>query len=152
MDQIKVGVGVLLWEDNKVLMGKRLSEHGHMKWSFPGGHVEFGENPEDAATREVKEETALIVERLAKVSFTSDIYDNGEQYVTLFFTATKWSGRITNLEPHKFSEWHWFPPEELPQPLFKPIATLLKELKSIPIIDESRWLEGSLAGRRSANR
>lgn len=131
MDQIKVGVGVILWQDKKVLLGKRLSEHGRNEWSFPGGHVEFGEAPEQAAIREVKEETALEVAQLSKFSFTSDVHDNGKHYITLFFIAKAWSGDMINLEPGKCSEWRWFDPKKLPEPLFKPIISLLSEVKLI---------------------
>ncbi|WPU96070.1 NUDIX domain-containing protein [Mucilaginibacter sabulilitoris] len=129
MDQIKVGVGVIIWNDNKVLLGKRLGAHGHAEWSFPGGHVEFGETPEYAAIREVEEETALLVGKLNKFHFTSDVFDSGRHYITLFFVAESWSGEVINMEPEKCAEWNWFTPENLPQPLFKPIITLLKEVR-----------------------
>jgi 8-oxo-dGTP diphosphatase len=46
MDEIKrpkVGVGVIIKKDGKVLMGKRKNAHGDGTWSFTGGHLEFGE-------------------------------------------------------------------------------------------------------------
>ena len=128
MDQIKVGAAVIIWQNNKVLLGRRLGPHGHAMWAFPGGHVEFGETPEDAAIREVAEETNLAINKLEKFHFTNDMFDNGKQYITLFFVAKSWSGEIKNMEPEKCAGWEWFDPEKLPEPLFKPIIGLLSEV------------------------
>jgi 8-oxo-dGTP diphosphatase len=127
MDQIKIGVGVMIWQEGKLLLGSRLSKLGTDRWSFPGGHVEFGESPEQAAIRETKEETNLDVKKLEKLSFTSDIYKDGQHYITLFFLAREWVGTVKNMEPDKCKEWSWFSPDQLPEPLFEPIHTWLSE-------------------------
>lgn len=128
MDQINVGAGVIIWKEDKVLLGKRLSAHGTDHWSFPGGHVEFGETPEAAAVREVREETNLVVAKVEKFHFTNDMFDSGKQYITLFYVAAEWTGELKNMEPEKCEGWEWVSPEELPEPLFQPIKTLLTEV------------------------
>jgi len=40
----KVGVGVIIVKNNKILFGKRKNAHGEGSWSFPGGHLEFKES------------------------------------------------------------------------------------------------------------
>jgi 8-oxo-dGTP diphosphatase len=127
MDQIKTGCGILIWQDGRVLLGYRLSRHGHGVWSFPGGHVEFGEHPEQAVIREIFEETGLTITAVQKLTFTSDVYENGTQYITLFFKAADWTGQVQNPEPEKCAGWAWYHPDELPEPLFTPIVTFLKE-------------------------
>ena len=57
----KVGLGVCIVKDNKVLLGKRKGSHGAGTWSFPGGHLEFQETWEKCAKREVLEETGLKI-------------------------------------------------------------------------------------------
>jgi len=128
MEHIKTGAGVIIWRDGKVLMGYRLSKHGHGVWSFPGGHVEFGEHPDQAVTREALEETGLVITEVEKLNFTSYFYENGSQYITLFFKATAWSGTLENKEPEKCKGLEWFHPDELPSPLFAPINTYLREM------------------------
>jgi 8-oxo-dGTP diphosphatase len=57
-----IGVGILIRKGEEYLMIKRASEPDKGLWSVPGGRVEIGEKAEDAAVREAKEETGLIVE------------------------------------------------------------------------------------------
>ena len=40
----KVGIGVMVFKDGKVLMGKRKSSHGEGEWAWPGGHLEYMES------------------------------------------------------------------------------------------------------------
>src|ERR1700722_5920571 len=55
-----VGVGALIHdEQGRVLLIKRKFEPNKGRWSLPGGLLETGEDPEDAARREVREELGL---------------------------------------------------------------------------------------------
>ena len=56
----KVGVGVFVFKDGKILLGKRKNAHGAGTWSFPGGHIELFEELYECAYRELREETGLI--------------------------------------------------------------------------------------------
>ena len=56
-----VGVGAIILDGDKILLEKRKNSPGKGKWSVPGGLVELGERIEQAAIREVKEETGLDV-------------------------------------------------------------------------------------------
>ncbi len=60
----KVGVGVLINKDGKILLIKRRGSHGEGTWAPPGGHIDFGERVIDCAEREVKEETGLEIKNL----------------------------------------------------------------------------------------
>ena len=77
---ILVFAGGCLFDDRgRVLLQKR-GDSG--KWGFPGGAIELGETPEEAAIREVKEETGLDVqvETLIGIYTDSDIkYPNGDE-------------------------------------------------------------------------
>lgn len=48
----KVGIGVMIFKDGKVLLGKRKGSHGDGEYSFPGGHLNYMESFEDCAQRE----------------------------------------------------------------------------------------------------
>lgn len=53
-------VAAIVTSDQGVLVGKR--NDGKPPWTFIAGEIEPGESPEDAAVREVKEETGLLIE------------------------------------------------------------------------------------------
>ena len=48
-------------QDGRVLLVRRHVKEGSLSWQFPAGEIEPGERPEDAAVRETREETGLIV-------------------------------------------------------------------------------------------
>jgi 8-oxo-dGTP diphosphatase len=56
-----VGVGAVVVRDGKALIVKRAHEPRKGEWSLPGGLLELGESLQDAAQREIKEETGLDV-------------------------------------------------------------------------------------------
>lgn len=125
---VRVGVGVILIRDNKILLGERMGSHGANTWSPPGGHLEFGENIETCAIRETEEETGLIISSVEKLAFTNDFFEKEEKhYVTLFVTASDITGEPHVTEPDKCKQWQWFELNALPQPLFLPLQNLLKE-------------------------
>jgi len=124
----KVGVGVIVIKDNKVLLGKRKSSHGTGSWCFPGGHLEFGEAVEDCARRETFEETGIKVKNIRMGMFTNDIFEKeGKHYITLFAVCNYDSGKLKVMEPEKCEKWEWFKWDNLPNPLFVPIENLLKQ-------------------------
>lgn len=124
----KVGVGVIIIKDGKVLLGKRKGSHGEGSWSFPGGHLEFGEDVFACARREVMEETGVEITNLRNATFTNDIFEKeGKHYVTLFVVAEILSGVVEVKEPNKCDGWEWFSWDALPEPLFVPIQNLLKQ-------------------------
>lgn len=125
---VRVGVGVVILRDNKLLLGKRIGAHGAETWATPGGHLELGESIEECAKREVLEETGLEVSNVQHLAFTNDIFSQEDKhYVTLFVVASYDEGEAEIKEPNKCLEWKWCDLDSLPQPLFLPLVNLLKQ-------------------------
>lgn len=123
----QIGVGVMVWKGDRLLLGKRISSHGDNSWQFPGGHLEFGETVEHCARREVMEETAISIRDIRPGGYTNDVFiDADKHYVTLFVTSEYDSGEPRVMEPDKCDQWQWFRWNDLPQPLFLPIRNFLK--------------------------
>lgn len=88
---------------------------------MPGGHLEFGESPEETAVREVREETGLNIECVRFGAVTNDIFiDDYKHYVTLWMISNWQSGEPQILEPDKFIEQKWVDFDRLPENLFLP--------------------------------
>ncbi len=56
-----ISVDVIIKYNNKIVLVKRRNEPSRDMWALPGGFVEFGEEPQNAAIREAKEETGLDI-------------------------------------------------------------------------------------------
>ena len=123
-----IGVGVLVWKNKKLLLGKRLHKDQSYSWQFPGGHLENDESVVECARREVLEETGLKIKQLRHLGFTDKSFEmNQQQYITLFVSAEYESGKAQVLEPDKCEDWQWFDCADLPAPLFSPITLFLEQ-------------------------
>lgn len=124
----KVGVGVIVIKDGKVLMGKRKGSHGEGYWHFTGGHLELNESIEECAKRETLEEADIEIGDVKSAIFTNDIFEKEDKhYVTLFVTAKYISGEPKIMEPEKCEGWDWYDWNNLPSPLFLSVQNLLKQ-------------------------
>jgi 8-oxo-dGTP diphosphatase len=122
--RVKVGVGVLLTDGDKVLLGLRKGKHGGGTWSLPGGHLEYGETFGACAAREVEEETGLKVIPLEAITVHNDIFGD-HHYVTVGVKADVAGGRLTNREPDRCERWEWHRLDKLPNPLFLATENIL---------------------------
>ncbi|MBO4480565.1 MAG: NUDIX domain-containing protein [Alphaproteobacteria bacterium] len=126
---VRVGIGCWIFSPTgQVLLGKRLSTHGNGTWAPPGGHLEFGESPEKCASRELMEETGIIIpeNKFHIISFTNDIFPD-KHYVTLHYRADNVVDVPQIQEPDKCERWEWFNLDKLPLPLFLPAYNLLRQ-------------------------
>lgn len=115
--KVGVGVGVIIVQDNKVLLGLRTGSLGAGTWSTPGGHIEYGETVQECAIRETLEETGLELKILDNhFDWNEKIWESEKKhYVTIYSLGLINGNNITPvvLEPTKCVEWKWFSAEEL---------------------------------------
>jgi len=127
---IKVGIGVMILKNGKVLLSKRKSSHGAGEYGFPGGHLEFGESIVAAAKRETKEEAGIEIKNVRFLYFGNLIKYAGKHYAQIGIIAEYKSGRPTIMEPDKSDSWGWYDTGDLPEPLFGPIPMYFEAYKS----------------------
>lgn len=107
--QVGVGIAIIVEKDNKILMGKRLSKHAYGLDGLPGGRIEYGETLVEAVKRELKEETNLEAINIELVTASSNVFEDGSHWVTMFYKVSA-KGELINLEPHKKESWRWEDP------------------------------------------
>ena len=91
-DRPYVGVGVIVFRDQEVLLVKREKEPNKGKWSIPGGRQIIGETAEEAAKRELQEETGVIVDRLLLVDIVDAIFPDVEGKIKYHYTLVDYMG------------------------------------------------------------
>ena len=105
-------VAALIFKDGKVLVCQR-TRHQTMplKWEFPGGKIEEGEQPRAALHRELDEELGIDAKIGEEVSRIVHAYPGGGSVELRFFVVREYHGKIEN---RIFRDVQWSLRSELP--------------------------------------
>ncbi|MDR1000601.1 MAG: NUDIX hydrolase [Clostridiales bacterium] len=121
---------ILVNERSEILLQKR-RDNGC--WGFHGGAVELDEAVEEAAKRELREETGLVANSLELFGVFSGkdmhyVYPNGDEVsnVDIVYTCRDYTGAL-KAEPNEVSELRFFPICKLPDNISPPQRKALKE-------------------------
>lgn len=122
-----VGVGVIIIDGNKILLGLRNSDkekadsdlNGEGTWTMPGGKLEMNETIIEAGIREVKEETDLNVTDI-EVYCVQDDFSENAHFVTVGLIGKQYNGIVRAMEPEEITEWAWFDIDNIPDNIFLP--------------------------------
>ncbi len=123
---IKVGIGVLILNENKILLGHRATRsvdtggiYEPDSWCLPGGKQDYEETIFECAIRETKEETNLDISDLEVFNAMDDIQPN-KHFVTIQVIAKSFTGEIKVMEKDKIDKWKWFELNQLPNNIYSP--------------------------------
>jgi len=104
----------------------------HKGWDFPKGHLEVGESSEDAALREVKEETGVVAEIIEKVGQTQYFYyeEGAKVLKTVTFFLMKYIEKGVATTAFEVLDYKWLAPDEVEAQLtFKDTKELWRKSK-----------------------
>ena len=124
---MKQVVAALIIKDDKILVCQR-TRHQSMplKWEFPGGKIETGEQPRDALRRELDEELGIDATIGEEVMRIRHRYKTGSSVELRFYVVRQYAATIEN---RIFKEIRWATRAELPGIDFlEADAKLVKEL------------------------
>jgi ADP-ribose pyrophosphatase YjhB (NUDIX family) len=93
---------VIMTDKSGNILILRRSERPH-RWDLPGGHIQHGENPEDGARRETKEETSLDISSLTSLNTAEN---------THFYKCDAPKGDI-QLQKEEHTDFMWVNPKEM---------------------------------------
>jgi 8-oxo-dGTP diphosphatase len=127
---VRVGIGVMVVKDGKVLLAKRKGAHGAGEYATPGGHLEYGESFEACAIREVMEECGLKIKNIRFIFLGNLKRYMPKHYVHVQLMADWDAGEPSHLEPGASGPWKWHDINSLPSPLFYGIEEAIESLKS----------------------
>ncbi len=119
---MQCGASVIVLDGQNRLLLQRRKDNG--MWGYAGGAVELYERVEDAAARELREETGLIADQLELLDVFSGpelryTYPNGDQVsiVDIVYLCRKYHGQLRP-QPEEVTELAFFSPNRLPDNLF----------------------------------
>ena len=132
---LQVGASVIV-EDNEGRILLQLRSDNHC-WGYSGGSVELDENVEEAAKRELFEETGLIAHKLTLFGVfpgkdTHYIYPNGDEVsnVDIVYICNDYSGEL-RCQAGEVDQLRFFEIDQIPNNISKPIEkALLEYIKS----------------------
>lgn len=116
-DRPLIGIGSIIIEEGRVVLVKRAHPPIQGQWSIPGGVLEVGELIREAAVREAREETGLIVDPGELLGVFDRVLRDPDKrvqyhYVLIDFLCRRIGGELRAASDA--TEVRWFKPEELP--------------------------------------
>ncbi|HEX2911758.1 MAG TPA: NUDIX domain-containing protein [Chloroflexia bacterium] len=124
---------VLVENEDRLLLGRRNHNPGKGLWSFPSGYVNRGEKVEEAAIREVKEETNLDVRLKGLLGVYSE---NGSPVVLTVYRAEMSNQRQELLpQEEEVMELAFFALNDLPELAFPFDHSILADFKNLKLRD-----------------
>lgn len=119
---MQCGASVIVLDGQNRLLLQRRKDND--MWGYAGGAVDLYERVEDAAARELREETGLIADQLELLGVFSGpelryTYPNGDQVsiVDIVYLCRKYHGQLRP-QPEEVTELAFFSPNRLPDNLF----------------------------------
>ncbi|MBQ8862469.1 MAG: NUDIX hydrolase [Clostridia bacterium] len=127
---LQVGASVIVEDDKGRILLQLRKDNGC--WGYAGGSVELDEEVEEAAKRELFEETGLIANKLSLFGVFSGkdthyVYPNGDEVsnVDIVYICKDFSGEL-RCQPSEVKMLAFFEKDSIPDNLFKPIENVLK--------------------------
>ena len=132
------GVGVIVAKEGKILCGTRHNDFGYGLLCGPGGHIEEGETPEEAAKREAYEEFGITPTKMVQLGYGPKEPDTGITPVIFLCTEFEGEPKSIDLEMTQIRFLDLEQIKEMEHALFQPFADGLKLLDAVLFRTDSK--------------
>lgn len=115
MKQPIIVTAAIIKKDNLYLLAKRPNDgrHNQDRWEFPGGKIEYGEEPRTCLKREIKEELGIDIEVKNIFDYSSFIYkDQNNEDKHILILAFECVALTKNIKLHDIEDFIWATPNE----------------------------------------
>jgi 8-oxo-dGTP diphosphatase len=113
---IKATVGAVVEKEGRILLARRNHEPFYNHWCIPGGHIEYGEEVEEAMLRELQEETGISAssEESRFFGYYTEYYPELEWHaVALIFAVHPGPSEEIARQEAEVKELRWYTPQEI---------------------------------------
>jgi len=105
-------------------------------YTLPAGHVDGNETIAQSMSREILEETGLIIDP-KNLDVVHVVHQQGnKEYIDFYLLPKKWQGKPKIMEPNKCDDMQWFPLSKLPNNTLPNVLDVLKHLQKKEFFSE----------------
>ncbi len=127
--RIQIGVQVFIIKNSCLLMGLRKNCFAAGTWGLPGGRLKFGEEIEEAALRELHEETGIEADGIEIFGVCNNAFPAGNHHLQIGLIAHINSEKPEIKEPDYCEEWSFFSLDSLPDNINPATVGLLEQFR-----------------------
>ena len=131
---VQAAVAVLLIDNNRLLLGRRIRNEQFEGWQCPGGFMRSDESLLAAAQRCCLQKAGVEIYSVEQGPYTNNMFNSSTLHsVTLYLIAREFKVVNFALYADAQLEWCWFKLDEIPSPQFQPLKHLLEsyDVKSL---------------------
>ena len=136
--EVKFKARLILYDRGRILLLKQTRGNGG-NYTLVGGTVEIDEFAREALIRETREEAGITIkpEHLTLVHVLNKRTKKGQR-INLYFKASRYSGRVQNVEDHKFKSVQWCPIKKLPADTTATVRQALEAYRAGKLYSEQK--------------
>ena len=109
--------------------------YAHRRWTFPGGSVNRGESPHQAAVRELKEETSVALTSLVPLCTYEQNLEFKQDTVEVFYATALEADPLQEPDGFEVAEIGWFFPTALPKNRVPRVDELIAKVESAMVAE-----------------
>ena len=139
--KIYIAAYLVLKKKNQILLSRRFNTgFSDGDYSLVAGHLDGGETAKQSIIRESKEEANISLKpKDLTVTHIQHRIGPDREYIDIYLSAEKWTGKIKVMEPNKCDDLRWFDLKKLPKNLIPSVKHALKCIEKGEFYGEFGW-------------